>query len=309
MKAILERFASLAASNLGLGVLSFIIAVGLWIGGHRDIERAIELPIEFRNVPPDLMVMDNRVDYVVLRLSGPRTLVSTLDADDLRLGLDLSGAKPGTTSYPLGPSSFNIPRGVTVARITPPVIVLKLEMVIKTMLPVTARLLGKPAPGYKVAEVIVRPEAVSVRGPADEVRRMTSVETLPIDLDESRTSLKRTVRLSDNGKPLSYTPAQVMVTISLVEEQTSRDFDRVAVTARGARGDYEISPKTVHLRLSGPRRILEKFEPASDQVYVNLQGLTPGEHSVTPEVTLPPELKVVEQKPVRLRIKIGKPRS
>jgi len=101
----------------------------------------------------------------------------------------------------------------------------------------------------------------------------------------------------------------VMVTISLVEEQTTRDFDRVAVTARGARGDYEITPKTVHLRLFGPRRILEKFEPASDQVYVNLQGLAAGEHSVTLEVNLPPELKVVEQKPVRFRIKIGKPRS
>jgi hypothetical protein len=309
MKAILERFASLAASNLGLGVLSFIIAVGLWIGGHRDIERAIEVPVEFRNVPPDLMVMDNRVDYVVLRLSGPRTLVSTLDADDLRLGLDLSGGKPGTTNYPLGPSSFNIPRGVTVARITPPVMVLRLETVMKTILPVTARLLGKPASGYKIAEVIMRPESVTVRGPADEVRRMTSVETLPIDLDQSRSSLKRTVRLSDNGKPLAYTPDQVMVSVSLVEEEINRDFDHVAVAARGARGDYEIIPKTVHLRLSGPSRILEKFEPASDQVYVNLQGLAPGEHSVTPEINLPPELKVVEYKPVRFRIKIGKFRS
>jgi hypothetical protein len=309
MKVILERFASLAASNLGLGVLSFIIAVGLWIGGHRDIERAIEVPVEFRNVPPDLMVMDNRVDYVVLRLSGPRTLVSTLDADDLRLGVDLGGAKPGTSSYPLGPSSFKIPRGVTVARITPPVIVLRLEMVIKTILTVTARLLGKPAPGYKVADVTVRPESVTVRGPADEVRRMTSIETLPIDLNESRTSLKRTVRLSDNGKPLAYTPDQVLVSISLVEEEITRDFDHVLVAARGARGDYEITPKTVHLRLSGPRRILEKFEPGSDHVYVNLQGLAPGEHSVTSEVNLPPELKVVEQKPARFRIKIGKSRS
>ncbi len=85
MKEIWRQIGSTASSNVGLAVLSFIIALGLWIAGHRDIERAIEVPVEFRNIPSDLMVLDNRVDYVVLRLSGPRTLVSTLDADDLKL--------------------------------------------------------------------------------------------------------------------------------------------------------------------------------------------------------------------------------
>ncbi|MGH7873243.1 MAG: CdaR family protein [Candidatus Binatia bacterium] len=309
MKVILERFATLAASNLGLGVLSFVIAVGLWIAGHRDIERAIEVPIEFRNVPPDLMVMDNRVDYVVLRLSGPRTLVSTLDADDLRLGLDLSGAKPGSLSYPLGPSSFNIPRGVTVARITPPVIQLRLEPVINRILPVTVRLLGKPAPGYKTAEVVAQPDSVSVQGPAEEVRRMTSVETLPIDLAESRSSIRRNVRLSGDGKPVSYLPDQITVTVTLVEEELVREFDRVELTGRGAGGDYEITPKTMHLRLSGPRQILERFELGADQVFLNLKGLSPGEHSLPASFNLPPEIKVLEQKPARFKVKITKFRS
>ena len=60
--------------------------------------------MEFRNIPGDLMVMDNRVDYVVLRVTGPRTLVSTLDADEMKLSLDLDGAKPGSLSYPLSGS-------------------------------------------------------------------------------------------------------------------------------------------------------------------------------------------------------------
>ena len=101
MKEIWRHIGSTASSNVGLAVLSFVIALGLWIAGHRDIERAIEVPVEFRNIPSDLMVLDNRVDYVVLRLSGPRTLVSTLDADDLKLPLDLHGSKSGSLSFPL----------------------------------------------------------------------------------------------------------------------------------------------------------------------------------------------------------------
>ena len=93
MKYLWDRIVSLAGSNFGLKVLAIVIAVGLWVAGHRDVERAVEVPVEFRNIPSDLMVLDNRVDYVVLRLMGPRTLVSTLDAGDLKLGLDLDGAK------------------------------------------------------------------------------------------------------------------------------------------------------------------------------------------------------------------------
>ena len=85
MKHLWEKIVALAGSNFGLKALALIIAVGLWLAGHRDTERAIEVAVEFRNIPADLMVMDNRVDYVVLRLTGPRTLVSTLDADRMKL--------------------------------------------------------------------------------------------------------------------------------------------------------------------------------------------------------------------------------
>jgi hypothetical protein len=306
MKEIWRQIGSTASSNVGLAVLSFVIALGLWIAGHRDIERAIEVPVEFRNIPSDLMVLDNRVDYVVLRLSGPRTLVSTLDADDLKLPVDLYGSKAGSLSFPLGPSSFNIPRGVTVARITPPIIHLRLDPVIKRELPVSIRLSGKPLTGYKIEETAVQPESVSVRGPADEIRRMGLVETLPIDVEGSRSSIKRTVRLSSDGQPLSFMPEQVSVAITIVEEDTIKDFKKVEIGARGASGDYLITPNVAQVRLFGPRRILDKLELGADQVYVDLDGLTPGEHSLELQFNLPAEIKVVEQKPARFKVKISK---
>jgi YbbR-like protein len=306
MKEIWRQIGSTASSNVGLAVLSFIIALGLWIAGHRDTERAIEVPVEFRNIPSDLMVLDNRVDYVVLRLSGPRTLVSTLDADDLKLLVDLYGSKAGSLSFPLGPSAFNIPRGVTVARITPPIIHLRLDPVIKRELPVSIRLSGKPLAGYKIEEMAVQPESVSVRGPADEIRRMNLVETLPIDVERSRSSIKRTVRLSTDGKPLSFMPEQVSVAITIVEEDSIKDFKNVEIGARGASGDYMVTPKFAQVRLFGPRRILDKLELGADQVYLDVDGLAPGEHSLELKFNLPAEIKVVEQKPPRFKVKISK---
>jgi len=306
MRHLWDRIVFLAGSNFGLKVLAIVIAVGLWVAGHRDVERAVEVPVEFRNIPSDLMVLDNRVDYVVLRLNGPRTLVSTLDAGDLKLNLDLDGAKAGAVSYPLSSTSFNIPRGVTIARITPPVVHLRLEPMIKRMLPVAVRFVNKPPAGQQIAETLVEPESVSVLGPAEELRRLVSVETLPIDLEDNRSPIKRKVRLSTGGKPFSFSPDQVEVTITLEEEEISRAFSNIDVEAKGFAGKYIVSPRSVYLRLSGPKRVIEKLEVGSDQVYLNLRGLAPGDHYVPLSISLPPEVKVTEQKPQRFKVRITK---
>jgi YbbR domain-containing protein len=307
MKQLWEKVVALAGSNFGLKVLALTIAVGLWMAGHRDTERAIEVPLEFRNIPSDLMVMDNRFDYVVLRLMGPRTLVSTLDADNLKLSLDLGGAKSGSLSYSLTPDHFGVPRGVTVARITPPVIHLRLEPVAKRTLPVSVRMSGKPADGYRIVETQAVPANVSVQGPAEVVRKLTAIETVPVDVEQSRGAIKRRARLSNDGQPLSIFPDQVEVAIVIGEVRLSRTFDRIEVQAKNYEGDYKVAPQSVYLRIAGPKSVVEKMNLTSEDVYLNLKGLAAGEHQVALELILPAEVQVVEQKPERFRVRIIKP--
>ncbi len=307
MKQLWEKIVSLAGSDFGLKALALIIAVGLWFAGHRDIERSIEVPVEFRNIPSDLMVMDNRVDFVVLRVTGPRTLVSTMDADEMKLSLDLTTAKPGTLSYPLGGGLFNIPRGVTAARITPPVVHLRMEPVIKLTLPISVRLSGKPAAGYRVAQTIVQPERVTVQGPADEVRRLTAVETVSVDLHDTRGVPKRLVRLASDGKPLTFLPDQVEVSVTLEEEQAIRDFPQVEVGTKDFKGIYTVNPKAIFLRLSGPKNLFDRLELGSMNVFVKLSGLAAGEHNLPLQFDLPNGVTVVEHKPASVRVKIAKP--
>lgn len=306
MKQYWEKIVALAGSNFGLKALALTIAVGLWLAGHRDIERAIEVPVEFRNIPSDLMVVDNRVDYVVVRLMGPRTLVSTLDTEDMKLLLDLNGAKSGSVSYPLAADSFNLPRGASIARITPPVIHLRLEPVARRTLPVSVRVSGKPADGYRIAQTSVLPENVSVEGPAEAVRRLAAIETVPVDIEESRGGVKRKVRLSTDGKPLTIVPEQVDVSIAIVEERVTREFDRIPVQAKDFKGNYSVVPQSLYLRLSGPKSVIEKLKLTSDHVYLNLKGMPTGDHSVPLSLNLPAEVKVEDQKPQRFRVKITK---
>jgi YbbR domain-containing protein len=307
MKQVWERVVLWSGSNFGLKVLALVIALGLWLAGHRDTERAIEVPVEFRNIPQDLMVMDNRIDYVVLRLMGPRTLVSTLDSQTLKLSLDLAGAKSGSASFPLGADDFNVPRGVAIGRITPPVIHLRLEPVVKRMLPITVRLSGKPTAGYVIGETAANPRTVSVQGPAEEVRRLSTIETISVDVEDSRSAIKRRVRLSTDGKPLTLSPDQVDVVVNVEEQQVVREFDRVEVQAKDFKGAYTISPQWVKLRLAGPKTVVEKLDLTADNVFLDLHGMSAGDHNVELSFNLPPEIRVVEQRPQRVRVRIVKP--
>jgi len=303
-----EKIVTLVSSDLGLKLFSIIFALGLWLfvnAGQKAAERAVEVPVEFRNIPSDLMVTSPGVGQVELRVMGPPALLSALDPDYLKVSLDLDGARVGTSTFRLSPDFFNPPRGVRITRISPSVINLKLETVAVRSLPVAVRFGPKPLIGYRVARVEANPDSVKVRGAASEVNRMVSAETVPIDLEGARGQMTREVRLSSAGKTLSFSPDRISVSVVLEEEWMTREFSRVEVKAKDFTGSYSVSPRRVYLRLSGPKRILSQLQLGTDQVYLDLKGLAPGSHTLALNLKLSPEIKVLEQRPERFSVRIA----
>lgn len=312
MRRIWEKLISLASGDWGLKLFSLMFALGLWLfvnAGQKAAERAVEVPLEFRNIPSDLMVANPGVSQVEVRVMGPPALLSTLDPDYLKVALDLDGARPGSSTFRLSPDFFNPPRGVRITRISPSVINLKLESVAVRTLPVTVRFGAKPPFGYRIARVVANPEVVRVRGPANEVNRMASAETVPIDLEGTRGQISREVRLSSSGKSLSFTPERVTVSVVMEEELMTREYSRVEVKAKNSAGRYSVTPRRVYLRLSGPKRILSQLEVGTEQAHLDLKGLGPGSHTLVLNLKLPPEVKVLEQKPNRFNVKISAPEA
>jgi YbbR domain-containing protein len=169
------------------------------------------------------------------------------------------------------------------------------------------RLSGKPAAGYIVSETSANPGTVSVQGPAEEVRRLSAIETISVDVEDGRSAIKRKVRLSTDGKPLTLSPEQVEVAVNIEEQQIVREFDRIEVQAKDFKGAYTISPQWVKLRLAGPKSLVEKLNLTAENVYLDLHGMSAGDHNVELSFNLPPEIKVVEQRPQRVRVRIIKP--
>ncbi|MCM2265186.1 MAG: CdaR family protein [Desulfuromonadales bacterium] len=117
------------SENLAMKLLSLAFALVLWffVMGEQRHETAHVVPVEYRNLPKGLVVANEVPDAVAVTLSGPRALLVHLAPDDLSLPLDLSGLKPGVTSFKRLEENLKAPGGLVVTRISPASIDIRLE--------------------------------------------------------------------------------------------------------------------------------------------------------------------------------------
>jgi hypothetical protein len=123
------RLREFFAANLGLKLLSLVVAVLLWgyVIGQGQLEVNLVVPLELRNLPPSLSVTGEVADYVDVRVSGRESRVKRLTPREVTVALDLSGAGPGRHVYLLGSEAVTLPPNVRVVSLRPQRVGLTLE--------------------------------------------------------------------------------------------------------------------------------------------------------------------------------------
>lgn len=180
-------------SNLRLKAMALAFAIALWffVAGQSRTEVGFLVPIGFKGVPKDLVMTSMPPDELEVRVTGPRLFITNLSPTQIAAELDLSNAREGLNSYKIQPSDIITPMGVEVLRLRPNSIDVKLEKVIKVELPVRARVVGRPAAGYRVAEVVTYPRSITAFGTKREIKDFSTIYTKPLDITgmDSSTSL------------------------------------------------------------------------------------------------------------------------
>ena len=71
--------------NFALKLLSLALAVALWLAVARDpvAEVAVDVPIEFHNIPANLEINSESVPRAQIWMSGPERIVRRLRAADV----------------------------------------------------------------------------------------------------------------------------------------------------------------------------------------------------------------------------------
>lgn len=285
--------------NIFAKVFSIVFAAGLWLmvnAGERDTEKSLTVPLEWRNLPSHLVVTGAEVDSVDVQVLGPRTLLGLLNQP--KIVLDLTGMRPGQSSFRIGAERLSLPRGVRLVRISPSQINLDITRIETRTVPVHLEVQGEPASGYQAGEMELVPDTVEVTGPAPAVARLESVLTEPLQL--SRLTQSTTLDL-DLIQPqddlLSYNLAQVRVRVEIQDVMISRAFQQIALTVRNTDFLAALSPTTVDVVARGPQRVLEQLQLSEQEVFIDAAGHEPGTAPVAITVLVPPGVEIVSQEP------------
>ena len=107
--------------NWHLKLFALLAAFLLWstYTSEPAAEVSFVVPLEVRNVPPNMEISGDIPSQVRLRVRGRSSLLRRLSAADLGITVDLAGAKPGELRIELTPDMVETPYGATVVRIAP----------------------------------------------------------------------------------------------------------------------------------------------------------------------------------------------
>ena len=206
--------------NLGLKVISLLIATGLWlaVSSEPPSEVAFNVAIVFQNMPEDLEISSPTIPSAQVRVRGPERLVRRLQASDIHEEIDLSGMKPGERTFDLNTSQVGLPDKLVAVQIVPSQIHLSFDRRITRIVPVRPRVVGTFASGYSIAQVKSDPENVEISGPKKSVDDVESAITDPIDVSglTGRTTYSRHAYVSD---PLIQVVSSRPVRITIIMER------------------------------------------------------------------------------------------
>lgn len=156
--------------------------------------------------------------------------------------------------------------------------------------------LGDPADGYRVASVTVDPPIVTVIGRQDVIQQLSGyLDTDPVLLNGASASFTATVGLQlPEGLSALLTP-EVLVEVTL-EMQESKLTVPAEPEVLGLPTGYsvELQPARLRLVLAGPYTAIKDLNIDTVKVSVDVDGLAPGRHTLTPTITLPDPLIRIE---------------
>jgi YbbR domain-containing protein len=302
---------SLLRGTTALRLASLALAAGLWfvIAGRQTAERGVTVPVEFRNVPRDLETTGDAANTVDVRVRASPGLINSLESGKLLATIDLAGAAEGERIVQLTPGMIQVPYGFRVVKITPSLLTLNLERTERKAIPVRPRVIGRPAPGFEVAEVASDPAEVRVAGPRSRVHEIESAFTEPVSVDglDRTTTLRVNVGLEDPLLRLEE-GSRVQVTATVREVQETRTFEGLRIEAQGR--EARLTPSRVAVTIAGPAARVRALERSELKAYVTL----PREGPVPPRLPVAIDLGsghaglgVLETRPAEVAVRLSPP--
>ncbi|MFH1144442.1 MAG: CdaR family protein [Candidatus Eisenbacteria bacterium] len=271
-------------NNAGTKIVALCLAIFLYLHVFvsQENEVVMEIPLELAGVPEGLTWSGVVPEAVRVRFRGVGLDLLKMRAqiDRARLVVEVGDVRAGHYQRPLVSEDVLLPADLNVQAVEverPHEISLEFNRVLVKNLQVAPRIAGRVAPGYTVhGRIVVEPESVLVRGPADVLQAYERIPTEVIDVGGEEDLVTQRVALAV-GQGCEAVPSEVTVRVT-IEQVVSRTFVELPIEVLRSRGVQlkRLVPGTGSVAVSGPVSVVESLAPRDLRVSIEARGLPPG---------------------------------
>ena len=272
------------------GVLALGLAFSLWffVADERGAEVLVSAPLELLNVPPGLEVVDQSVQEVAVRLRGASGQLRDAPLQGLRARLDLAEEAPGERTWFLGTEAVEAPSGVQVMRVDPSQVLLRLDRTFTSTVRVSPRVLGQPATGFEIHNVVIEPRELAVEGPESLLADMVQITTEPFSAQGLRETYSQRLQI-ELDPALRPSVRQVDVRLEIGEAREPRDLRLAVWLAPGGPAELACQPNVQEISATVriPKSMLGQVSEENLFAVVSCAGLDAGIYEIAPELLFP----------------------
>jgi YbbR domain-containing protein len=294
----------LKAGALGIAVLMFSL-----VHGAEDMERNVYVDVVVQP-PPDaegMVLVTDIPDRVRVRLKGSRARLNAIRQENLP-PVDVQLKSVEEPAYYFEKEAFDLPTGVTMVSVVPPLLSFKWVPQASRRLPVELSLDGELPDDLEWAgEAEVFPLTVEVEGPRDVVNSMRTVRAMEMDVSALGVGVtQREMPLVGAPANTTFESPSVLVTLRVQPKMVERVLSPLRVDAEGA-VPRSLRPRAVTARIRGPQSVVNELNPASVLAIINLSELEPQRGIIRVPVELrglPDGVEVIEVEPTEVIVQL-----
>jgi YbbR domain-containing protein len=286
-----------------LKIISFLIAVGLWIVvfGSRTIEITKEVPFE-AVVSEDQILVDPIPEKIVFRLSGPKAFLRSItNRIDDPIRANVKDLKTGVFTQRIFSDSIKLPLGVKVLSINPNVIQMRVEELKRKSVAVQLSTQGEIPEGHKLLKTEYLPSQIRIKGPKNRIQMINALSTVPVDLSQVRESM--VIPLAFDFKSMGIDPDSVLPELYIEMQGRGPAFrvKHVPVKVKSTgKASTEVEEVTVIVRTDPEDPV--KVEGEEVTALIDVRDMPPGEYNKWIRVQLPEKVHLVRVIPASTRV-------
>ena len=262
-----------------LKAVAVTLAVMLWlsVGDEPVVERGLDVPLEFENIPFGLRIVDDPPNTVRVRVRGSSSVVSRLESGEVVAVLDLVDERAGQRLFDMFADRVVVPPGVEVSNVVPATVTLTLEAAGRARtVPVVPNIEGTPADGLVVGRITTIPATVDVVGPENRLSTLREALTEPISIEGASVSLVADVTVGVAEQTLRLVePLSARVEVEIVPAPVERTIHDVSLSWRDSSDLRRASmePDRVDVGVRGSRESMREVDPDAVQAFIDLTVL------------------------------------